>query len=174
MWLAQKNTSCTAVAGYDPTQCWVEAGYANSGGATHFFWSDVRPCNGCYYYEHDAGALASGDYGNNAFVGIDYNSANTWYVYAEGASTGISGYSTNNAMVPDRIQIGQELGGTSGVSTGVAHFTYNQWEGTDGNWHFQTNSGAIAAPGIGYPPFAWWTTVPAQGNAGGNWYTYSQ
>jgi hypothetical protein len=181
MWVAQASSSgdCASNGNF----CWVEAGYADGGAANgeigqYFFWADVRPCSCGGYHEHDSGVLQSGDYGNEAGVGIFRNDSSDWGVYVNGAVTSISGTSTGQTMSPALILIGQELVGTSGANAPTAHFTYNYWQSTrDNSWHLQTVNGTldpcldnICTP-IN-PPWAGWVTnqAPPNGN-GGNFYT---
>jgi hypothetical protein len=49
-------------------------------------------------------------------------------------------------MTPDDINIGEELQGTSGASAPTAHYTYNVWEGTDNNTHYQTMNADTGTP----------------------------
>jgi len=181
MWVAQPSSSgdCAGNGNF----CWVEAGYANGDAENgeigqYFYWADVRPCSCGGYHEHDSGILKSGDYGNEAGVGIFKDDSSDWGAYVDGTDTSVSGVSTGQTMQATMILIGQELAGTSGANAPTAHFTYNYWQDqNNGSWHFQTSDGTLD-PCLDNqcspinPPWAGWVAnqTPHNGN-GGNFYT---
>lgn len=73
-------------------------------------------------------------------------------------------------MIPDDIEIGQELGGTGGASGGAARFVYNQWIDTNGYSHYQTADGSISNQ---YPVSVSWNVYPHQSSTGGSLYVSS-
>lgn len=74
--------------------------------------------------------------------------------------------STSNSMSPNSIEIGLETTNNSHSVTYADndYFQFNQWEGTNGSWNYQTNPGDTSSND---PPYWWWLTIPANGNAGG-------
>lgn len=192
MWFSDPNSSqCTSTA-YG--SCWVEAGVstwpANDPNSCHqgvdstcMFWADNRP-NGGGYHEHplyNFGAdgttllpyLIYETVSNNSCCS---SSGSTWNlttnIYKNGSwIAGPSGQSTNNSMNVNRITIGSELSDSNG-SADTFYFQYNQWEGSNGSWNYQTTTGTNDSTNA--PPHGLWSTNPCScsGNTGGSFETY--
>jgi hypothetical protein len=186
MWLVDNNLNgskqCIIAPGDSNFKCWVEAGYVHfSGDSQRWFWADLRPQGGgcyqhCYYIEHDEGILNSGDYNNVVDVTLVANgTAGQWSVQVLGHVTGFNATSVDNAMSPNRIDIGQELEGSQGANAPHANFQDNEWYNGAGP-HYQTVDGILDYAGDpNNPPWAGWNQNQRPSNSpyGGVWYTCS-
>ncbi len=158
--------------------CFVETGVTvgplagTSCSSDCYYWADLRTCQGCSdnYNEHYMANVGQGDYGN-------YKVFNVWRT-GQGDFTVNAGpnnaLSTDNNMVPNQIQIGMELVGTSGAWALQAPYAYNEWE-RNYNWQYQTVDGS---PGTGLnansaPISSYWQPSPSQdsSHSGGSWQT---
>lgn len=178
LWIADTNLQCQLDTNSGQTSyCDVEGGYVDfSSTAETWFWVDIRP-NGGYYHEHDSPPLQKNDYGNVADVTLTQNGvAGQWSISISGGQTTYTGLSTNNPISMYLIQMGQELGGTSGVNSPKATFQDNEWESTGGAWNYQPIDGTIDSMGNpNNPPWAGWDQGhdPAHYPYGGVFYTFS-
>lgn len=84
---------------------------------------------------------------------------------------GPSGESTHNNMNVNDITIGSELS-DSGGSAATFYFQYNEWMDGNGNFHYQTTTGANYSTNP--PPHGYWEISPCNcsGNTGGSFATY--
>lgn len=174
MWLAQNPSY------------WVEAGYTTfstnyNPTTVWYFWADYRPCTGCGYSNHYVRQVPSADYNHNVFIEInqDNNCLTCWDVGIFSYTLDISGQSTSNWMVPNRIYEGQELAGSYAQNpppgaawANTAQYTSSQWWNSSNNvWAYQTNAGTLnnTNPSVdgGY-----WPTPPNGSNHGGIWEDY--
>lgn len=160
-----------------PLTCWVEAGYegqasSSTGTQEDFFWGDVRPGDSHINY-HFISNLQTSDYGGTVLITIQYTSTNRFEIDVIAPTQGYAYYSTNNGMTADDIEIGQELQGTTGASSGVAHFTDNRWISLNDAANLQTSDAPVRsyAPGSTNPVSGNWSTHPSSSNPGGNFYT---
>jgi hypothetical protein len=127
-------------------KCWIEVGIiANAGylprNETHVFWADNRP-NSTFFF-HDLGPVQRAEYGKP----IDLN---IFFIRTPPFPYGVSavvcatqqgdcfsrilvGRSTSNTMVPDSIDIGLELAGTTGANGPGATFESSRVDSTVGS-----------------------------------------
>lgn len=172
MWIDDKQTSGGPY--------WVEGGYLTNvnvdNGAELWFWADNRPGGG-YNAHYATSPVTSGDYGNPVNVTIVRGSSNpnthTFTVQVYGTSTGIAGSSTYNSMVPNDINIGEELYGSSGASASTALWAYNQYRPTGTyNFRYQHVLGHPGTNEVNNPPWSGWSqnVNPTNSSYGGNWY----
>lgn len=192
MWVIDENTQYTPglecnVNGQNGA-CWVEEGVTvgplmNGTQSTYcpsdcYYWADVRPSNQSVYnsyYEHDLGVVPDGDFGGaGTTLEITQRGDLTGFnVYFNGSSSGLrSDVSTNNGMIPSRIDHGMELYGKGGGSAPQAQYSFNYWEDpTTYQWNFQGNDGAT--PPNNAPVSAQWApnNAPSQADFGGVWTT---
>lgn len=167
IWLIDTKTGGCTSNGFG--MCWVEAGYFFEDGSGHaqFFWADARPMTSNTFNLHILGSTDPVGTTNHFMIVKDGRGAagvfQVW-VYSDGLSTLYQGTSTNNAMRADRIDVGQELAGTSGAFAGRASIARNIWAvralGPDFVFQYspQTNTGGVTS---GNPPFASWAVDPA-------------
>lgn len=167
---------------YFPDSYWVEAGYIQGENVVQhainctydeqFFWADNRP-NGGGFHAH-CYTMHSGDYGHDVIDNIreDPNNLESWDIQITPfSSSPIYGISTNNAIAPNDIQIGEELFGdcSSGCKANgpTTIFHNNEFRDSVSNWHyFNDNSWTIT----GYnPPWAGWKNGedPSHSSTGG-------
>jgi len=173
-WLIDaNNTGCANIQ----NMCWVEAGIIGLGTETHYFWADNRPNNGFFF--HDIGQVPSGDFNHQALLYIvSQNSlpgfANTYAVEIVPVGPGGSGpylaTSTSNTMASQRIDLGQELDGSSGASAPDAVFSGMEYklagETFQDSLHTQDNDGSLILANPP-PPRGRWVTPPSQSLTGG-------
>ncbi len=147
---------------------WIEAGYAVIYNKSFEFWYWAYVDDSGVYHEYDSGGLAQGDWNRAANVTIWHVSGNTWNasIYGNATSWLPGGFTYSNS--PNDINIGQEVGGTSGSSASTATWNDNQWRNSSGTYHYQTSSGSIIANN---PPYAGWYSMPSSGY-GGDFYAY--
>lgn len=153
---------------------WVEAGYhtyAQASGVTvDYFWADMRPL--FYYALHDLGPVPQGDFGRTAeFVISSVGGCSPYTVGIASPNYYMYGQqSTDNAMTPNDIDIGQELSGYGGPSAPRAYFTGSQWEDYNGNFNYQTLDGSLY---YNNPPYVGWSSghKPSQSTTGGQLWT---
>src|SRR5262249_27411957 len=111
LWLVQHNNSqCVDLVNNIIDLCWVEVGMISfpalfSG--THYFWADMRP--GSVFAFHDLGPVPNADKNPQTPTGffISHPYLNEFQVAIISLQTGgalIFEYSTNNTMVPDRVE----------------------------------------------------------------------
>jgi hypothetical protein len=155
-------------------RCWVEIGIVNwgNGGDTYYF-GDVRPGDTGFWY-HPLAAVQPGDINNIMELTISRNpgASFSWWIDRPVGST-LSGYSTPNTMISDRISIGGEVEGAGDApsqvtSGGEWHFKTNMYK-SSGAWWFQFREGDTQR--VDAPQWvARWTVIPTrdQSTQGGN------
>ena len=168
IWLIDTATPACQSNGFGV--CWVEAGsIAIDGSQPVFFWADARPTTSGTFNLHLLGAVdAPGTVDHYMIVKDGRVSPQTFlvFIYTDSFSTLYNGTSALNAdpMKGNRIDIGQELAGTTGASAGSANFTRNIWavQALDAAYVFwynrQTTQGGVSSAS---PPTASWTVDPA-------------
>lgn len=195
MWFADKQSSqCTNLPNFNA--CWVEAGVstypANDSASCNYgvdstcmFWADARAINGNPSY-HEHPLYNFGSDGTSLAPYLIYitisnhiccsSSGSTWDISSniyQSSSwiAGPSGQSTSNTMNISQITIGSELADSNG-SADTFYFQYNQWEGSNGSWNYQTTTGNNDSTNA--PPHGLWATNPCScgGNTGGSFETY--
>lgn len=148
--------------------CWVEAGsIAVEGSGQVYFWADSRPLTSSTFNLHLLGPTDSAGTNDHYMIIKDGRGGpgifQIW-IYNDGLSTLYQGTSTSNTMTGRRIDIGQELAGTSGASAGTANLTRNIWavQALGPEYVFwynrQVNDGGV---GSANPPFASWAVHPS-------------
>jgi len=201
------NNSCVAPTDGSHT-CWVEAGYStyansSSSATTNYFWADVRPSQGIAfgsnYNLHVLGQVPSGDYGQKVNIMI-YNGAagvciappsppyggclpvrtDEYFALIQSPNYRSLNLSEDNAMVPNAIDVGQELAGAGGASAPTAHFTGTSFGQFGSLGVTFVPEGADGIPLVSYPqadnygppPTVGYTTPPSSApGTGGNLYT---
>lgn len=174
MWVIDRTHQASNCPKYG--KCWVEGGYiaypnSSSSYTEDYFWADYRPFVDSDLHFHDLGVVPSGDYGFYVVIYIYRVSSTSFRVHIYSVTKDFSNqYSTSNQMTPDDIEIGQELQGTHGASSGSANFVANQYVSTrDNNLHYQTNNGS---PGTNPGPItSYWVVPPSQSSTGGDFLT---
>jgi hypothetical protein len=174
MWLVQHNNpQCVDLLNNINDLCWVEVGMISEPdffSGTHYFWADMRP--GDVFWFHDLGPVPNADKTAQTPTGFFIsqpflNEFQVAIISLQG--TLIFENSTNNTMVPDRVEMGQELYGTSGAhSAGAADYTFlTYYSGQFGLPIGVTSSTQLS----GSPPFFSWIHQPAGENGGGEFQT---
>jgi hypothetical protein len=169
IWLIDTNTPNCVSNGFGV--CWVEAGsIAQDGSNPVFFWADARPTTQSTFNLHLLGPTdAPGTIDHFMIVKDGRVSPQTFlvFIYTDSFSTlynGKSAVSSGAPMKGNRIDIGQELAGSSGASAGSDNFSRNIWavQALDAAYIFwynrQTTKGSV---GSANPPTASWTIDPA-------------
>lgn len=171
-WLIDRATSACTTNPY--RSCWVEGGYTVGSvwigyvGSPYYFWADIRP--GYPYAEHDIALVPSADVGSLVSVNIDRDTgvSNQFDVAFDSPNYYGGGQSTANTMSPTDIVIGEELnGGSSGASSPLTGWNYNQWIDSGFVYHYQTADGSMVGPNN--PPYGQWGVLPSQSSTGGQW-----
>ncbi|MEO6890104.1 MAG: hypothetical protein ABI456_12185, partial [Ktedonobacteraceae bacterium] len=129
------------------TKHWMEAGYAVIYNHNYEFWYWAYIDNNGTYHERDSGAINSGDFGNEASVYVWQSSSTSWQSAIYGWVTNYLPGSVTASIKPNYIQIGQELGGTSGSSAYTANWNYNEWRGSNKK-HGQSDPCLHSSPDI--------------------------
>ena len=118
--------------------------------------------------------MPAGDIGTNPYFEILRTDSTTHRIQIWSNTLGVlehwSGGNDPNQS-PNRIDIGQELIGTSGAQSPDTRWTDNRWVHFDGaNYHFfyQARDGDFDI--INNPPYAGWITPPSQSSTGGEWF----
>jgi len=167
IWLIDTKSSGCGSNGFGV--CWVEAGYIFTDGSSsaQFFWADGRPLTSSAFNLHILGPTDPAGTTDHYMIIKDGRGGSgifqVW-VYNDGLSTLYQGTSTSNTMSGNRIDIGQELAGTTGASAGTANFTRNIWavQALGPEYVFwynrQTDKGGV---GSANPPVASWAIDPA-------------
>src|SRR2546423_1390575 len=132
IWLIDTTSSgCTANSF---GMCWVEAGsIAIDGSEPVFFWADARPTSTSTFNLHLLGATdPAGTLDHYMIVKDGRASPQTFlvFIYTDSFSTlynGVSSLQSGPPMSGHRIDVGQELAGTTGASAGRANFVRNIW-----------------------------------------------
>lgn len=176
MWLSDQTHKASLCPLYG--NCWVEAGYmsrpnSNGQGSTEsYFWGDYRPHDNMFNF-HLLNPIPSGDFGHSTDFEIYRVPNNNFNVLIISQGVDYQLVSANNIMIPDQIQIGQEIQGTGGEGALEAYYTLNVWVDTNSQDHFQTNAGYVPPP---YPPGSptvyGWQYPPVSGNQGGTFTTH--
>lgn len=169
MWVMDFNgtSSSCSVDGYSSGGItWVEVAMLARGGQYPFFWAECKP--GGYFNDYLFSVVPSGVYGTSPYFEIKRTASSTFRTRISASGYSATDYSYSNSMVPDRIRIGTELFGTSGGYSNQASWTHNRY--IHGNSHYyQFRDGDSKV--VNSPVQAWWQTVPASGNNGGDWRT---
>ena len=169
VWLI--DTTSSGCTGNSFKMCWVEAGsIAIDGSNPVFFWADARPTNTSTFNLHLLGATdAVGTLDHYMIVKDGRASPQTFlvFIYTDSFSTlynGVSALQSGPPMSGHRIDIGQELAGTTGAAAGRANFVRNIWavQALGPEYVFwynrQTTQGSVSNA---KPPTASWTTNPS-------------
>jgi hypothetical protein len=151
---------------------WLEAGYAVITSKNYEFWYfGYINNNGTYKEMDDPYGLVSGsagDFASPATIYIKNVSGNVWNAAVYGsASRWLPDAVSLTNFAPDAIDVGEELGGSSGASAPVTTFYYNEWRNASGNYVYQTATGT---PTSENPPYANWTVFPSNSSTGGVWH----
>jgi hypothetical protein len=150
--------------------CWVEAGYIALQGRNTpvFFWADMPP--GGQFRLHLLGPtdpVGTVDHFMIVKDGRVSPAPFLVFIYNDSLSTLYGGASTTVTSIPmkaERIDLGQELAGTTGAFADVTHFTRNIWAVTPLGpeyvfWYWpQTTMGFVRED---RPPFGAWTIDPS-------------
>jgi hypothetical protein len=193
MWLADDLSDPCISIRY--RACWVEAGiispvrYNDTGGT--YFWAENAPGRGFAY--HLVGDVPASQFGfpttytivrgsevRGRSVAIPAGvtpSDSTYFIYIShadpsGGGTLFVGVSASNAMIPVRVDMGQELAGrSSSAETSAAApstmFSFNQGF-IRGSVGYRTLSGRLVTQ---MPPFASWSVPPESSSTGGAFVT---
>ncbi len=155
MWVGDDTTGCT-----NDGACWIEAGYGTFKDPNNpwYYWADMRP--GLGYAEHPKEQVPSGDFGNAAQLLIRKSATNTYIISITSPYASITGTSTANSMSGDRVQIGEELQGTTGASAPTARYFNNVYIDTSNNYYVENSTGGYSVVSDN-PPYASWAIVPS-------------
>jgi hypothetical protein len=154
-----------------PEAHWVETGYVKfDGDAERYFWGDSRPIDHGSVAYHPLPPIESPDYGSYTSFQITMygQPSGQFLVYLSSNTQTWDNYSTHNTMSPSAILLGQELHGTCCASAQRAYFVANQWQGSDGNWNYQTSNGTLHYDN---PPYVGWSLQPSDSSTGGQLWT---
>jgi hypothetical protein len=168
------NSNCGAINNavwiYNTNPCGlqqVEAGYVKFGtSAESYYWTDIN--NGCVYYYHGLGAVPHGscnDYNHyGSFEIYNESSSNYGIVVNTGCFYGTGTSCCNSNLHANIMQIGEEAQG-SNWSAPRAWYTYNEWEGTNNLWHYQSVNGYF---NYANPPYVGWESESQEPDDTGN------
>lgn len=152
--------------------CWIEAGVqaSQSSSAEHFFWAEV--VQGGYYSETDMLMQSPGAYSNTFITVQAQQNYSNWLIQmvnpVENFNFSTSVTWGNASMQPNRIDIGEELSGSSGAHSDSAYWYYNEWRDQCCNWYYQDTAPAVFTDHpSGTPPYGYWVNPAAPGNGGG-------
>ena len=164
-------------------ECWIETGFVantsicNPNGWTEcYFWADNRANGGFHVW---ALTLPSDNYGHHTRFKIKNLDNSDWYISVNPLASsdgGFTGYSTSNTMYPQDEQMGQELGGTGGVTAPSTDFTNNEWADNLDNYYYQTKAGCSHTPNHCFaydPPYTNWYSTPNCCNNGGDFQVWT-
>ena len=155
-------------------QCWVEAGslFVDGEDGAHYFWADGRPLKSNTFNLHVLGPTDAVGVTSHYMLLNDARESKTRrsdifqvWIYNDTLSTLYNGTSTNNAMIGNRIIIGQELAGTQNASADLTNFSRNIWavQALGQEYVFwynaQTTPGNVTSNN---PPSGEWTIDPAK------------
>jgi len=172
------NLICpNTVDGSGGGDCWVEVGNTIGNLDTAnvscyqacYYWADQRPsAPGTVnnYWEHFVDFVPASDLNTSVVFRIlqatDGPGRYDIQIFDKGclARPDYADVSTQDQLASTHIDIGSEVAGTSGASSGPTEYTDNQWLDS-GGWHYQTNpggdpSGSNHAPAVPHR----WDQVP--------------
>lgn len=165
MWLLDVGgNTCTISSGHPSSVTWAEVHMTARQGRYRYMWADCRP--GMIYRDVILADVPAADYGTQPLFEIARTAATTFRISIQSGNYSMTHYSLSNTMAPDRIRIGQELNGTTGGHAHDLKWTHNRYiHGGTAYFQFRPGDGTT----IEAPVQAWWHTVPAPGNNGGDW-----
>jgi hypothetical protein len=166
LWLVQHgNAQCINLLLNIPDVCWVEVGMIaepSQFSGTRYFWADNTPALGFAF--HPLGLVPSLDQNPQTPDGffITADGPDTYQVAIIGLQTNsalIFAYSTNNAMTPDTLEMGQELYGTNGArSASFADYSFLTYYSGEFGLNISTTPSTQRSDS---PPVFTWINVPS-------------
>ena len=165
-WLLNEN-ACSNL-------CWVEAGFTSTDGSTTYYFRENKTPSQPYRLDI-LDPVPAGDYNGTVNVQIvqDIN-VTSWYNVYIIANSGQRTFTyQQNPWFPDRIDIGEELYGTSGAYSPQIAWTQNGYISANGSGQLQGyyQNRLPDRDERGNPPYAGWAVGnnPAQSPTGGMW-----
>jgi len=111
--------------------------------------------------------VPAGDFYQNIYFSIVRSGSTSFHIEI-GRTTGIvTGDSNDNSMTLNRIDIGEELYGTSGGFSPESYWNDNRWVDSNYNYRYQNRDGDRDTSAN--PPYAGWLAVPSASSTGGTW-----
>jgi hypothetical protein len=170
-WLIQHTGTGDCLTQF--TNCWFEGGYTYTTQNAYEYYFTAWMSPETPYQENAGPEILASEYGQTVSVEIrQISSSGGYYVtIIPPVQSSYTNQDTASTMVPDQIDIGMELVGTSGGSASTADFTNNKYitvsSGVYGSRYFTTNGTTSET----LPAAGGWNVTPASSSTGGDFQT---